>query len=138
MQILTQDIPDLSLNFIRDQHVYEDDTSDYDELKYMKGYVNVLKERFSRKYFNNDITATEALQRERDHQQLRNRSVSPTNTSARYRFQSNENIEPVVHNTTDIVRCSYTSEINANELPRANFVSSVKNIFENKSKVCCF
>jgi hypothetical protein len=138
MQILSQDLPDLSksLKFTRDQQAYEDDVND-DDLRYMKGYVNVLKERFSRKYFNNNdvITAAEALQRERDQQQSRNRSVSPLTSN--YRLRSNENVEPAMAHTVDIARCSYTSEISASEMPKANFVSSVKNIFESKTKVCC-
>jgi hypothetical protein len=136
MQILNQDI-----DFIKSQQVVYDDESD--DLKYMKGYVNVLKERFSRKY-SNDATSADMLQRERDQQQMRNRSVSPGATKGttsssllRYRVQSNEIVEPVlaVQSASDIVRYSYVNEINADELPKANFVSAVKNIFESKTKV---
>ena len=34
--------------------------------------------------------------------------------------------------SSDIIKCTYFNEINKDELPKANFVSSVKNLFEKQ------
>jgi hypothetical protein len=36
------------------------------------------------------------------------------------------------HQITEVIKCTYTNEINKDELPRPNFVSSVKNLFEKQ------
>jgi len=36
------------------------------------------------------------------------------------------------HQISEVIKCTYTNEINKDELPRPNFVSSVKNLFEKQ------
>lgn len=181
------------------------------ELKYMKGYVNVLKERFTRKSLGNDLNdsnvsvtsnnsgkesiVTLATQmgstNTRVDYQKRSKQVSTSNlgvklnsTTNQTDYQRRRSASPFIPATqhlmakrlsnpsshkdkklfassddlrntikqaelsqckttsnsnsylnelsNSIVKCKYLNEINKDELPRPNFVSSVKNLFEKQ------
>ena len=150
------------------------------EIKYMKGYVNVLKERFTRKANefttnngnnNNTVAVTAVLNavastplisnspktpktkpttKSDNNNNNKRRSTSPfaffqpqqhengnsfiDNFKLRKNFKlfaSSDNLKNTTCN--DIIKCTYLNEINKDELPKPNFVSSVKNLFEKKT-----
>ncbi|CAF0865829.1 unnamed protein product [Brachionus calyciflorus] len=172
----------LNNNSLLDNGNRHQDDEDMSEIKYMKGYVNVLKERFTRKSLgntnnnnnnNNSENLNESLQKNRlsltNNLEINNRrrSVSPfvssntTPPSIKYPskepknklFSSQDDLrnsnklqiqKPTMNknlshsNLLDdqqsIVKCTYLNEINKDELPKPNFVSSVKNLFEKQIK----
>lgn len=189
---------------------------DMNELKYMKGYVNVLKERFTRNLNDsiiisnskesnntNTSTSTSSVQQQQQGFQKKQKQISTSNLGGKLsslqtiqaniseyqrrrsaspfmplnnnnnksiitkdnnyinknklfassddlRHESsvnvhklnkatsnsnsylNENTNNNNNNSSEIVKCTYLNEINKDELPKPNFVSSVKNLFEKQ------
>lgn len=192
-----------SLELVDDPHA---------DVKYMKGYVNVIKERFARRSLNekklSDSNSSQGTIRlsisdyQKRKQQIsangfstqsktryasvdyqRTRSVSPFSSSSNFKTinsesnsskqhislfnknsnsisnkrqdddqksfnslsspsQSSSSSSPLSSNysspddfkkaKTEIIKCTYLNEINKDELPKPNFVSSVKNLFEKQ------
>ena len=60
-------------------------------------------------------------------------SASPSPLSSNYSSPTNGTHDDYnIKVKSEIIKCTYSNEINKDELPRPNFVSSVKNLFEKK------
>lgn len=140
------------------------------EIKYMKGYVNVLRERFTRKSLGAETESYQDRQKGRNlasanSEGYRRRSVSPfvstaspstanvvklapkenklfasqddlrnTKTQSQKLVGKNLSHSNLLDDNQSIIKCTYLNEINQDELPKPNFVSSVKNLFEKQIK----
>lgn len=145
---------------------------DMSEIKYMKGYVNVLRERFTRKSLGTDAEMYQDRQKSRvsasaNSDGYRRRSVSPFISTSSASTQNPDKLVPkeskkklfasqddlrntkpqsqkpinkilshsnLIDDHQSIIKCTYLNEINKDELPKPNFVSSVKNLFEKQIK----
>lgn len=63
-------------------------------------------------------------------------SATTTTTSSSSSSSSSTSSFQTTRTKEDIIKCTYLNEINKDELPKPNFVSSVKNLFEKQINNC--